>query len=208
MKAGRNPTSEQWGSYERAYAYFNRVLFGGKLPVPILNFSRKSKRTLGFFAPERWENGRAKVHEISLNPDTLAHRSKEQIASTLVHEMAHLWDQEHGKPGRGGYHGKTWADQMERIGLMPSTTGGPDGKRTGQRVTHYVIKGGPFAAAFKKLPGDCLLPWSSADPGSVKKPNRNKTKFTCPGCGANAWGKPDLAVTCVECEDQFESEET
>jgi hypothetical protein len=32
-----------------------------------------------------------------------------------------------------------------------------------------------------------------------KAPPISKVKFSCPGCGANAWGKPDLHVTCTDC---------
>jgi hypothetical protein len=28
---------------------------------------------------------------------------------------------------------------------------------------------------------------------------KGKTKFTCTSCRQNAWGKPDLAVTCTPC---------
>jgi len=28
---------------------------------------------------------------------------------------------------------------------------------------------------------------------------KNKTRFTCPCCGQNAWGKPGLAITCTPC---------
>jgi hypothetical protein len=38
---------------------------------------------------------------------------------------------------------------MERIGLMPSATGAPGGRRTGQRMTHYIIRGGLFDRAFR-----------------------------------------------------------
>jgi len=33
----------------------------------------------------------------------------------------------------------------------------------------------------------------------VNGARRNKTRFTCPGCGQNAWGKPGLAITCTPC---------
>jgi hypothetical protein len=31
-------------------------------------------------------------------------------------------------------------------------------------------------------------------------------KFSCPGCGQNAWGKPDLAVTCTPCRLDMQAE--
>lgn len=33
----------------------------------------------------------------------------------------------------------------------------------------------------------------------VDPSRKNKTRFTCPGCGQNAWGKPSLAITCAPC---------
>ena len=93
-----SPTSSQFQAYEQMFAYFNAKLFAGWLPPVLLNFSRRAK-SLGFFAPERWEKGKSVRHEISLNPTHLKSQKPVDVASTLVHEMVHLWQQEHGKPG-------------------------------------------------------------------------------------------------------------
>lgn len=37
--------------------------------------------------------------------------------------------------------------------------------------------------------------------------NRNKTKYTCPECGANVWGKPQLVLFCGNGHDAEEMEE-
>lgn len=86
---------------------------------------------------------------------------------------------------------------------MPSNTGAPGGKRTGGQMTHYVLEGGPFDRAFRAMDAGLLLPWTSGNPGgkSAPKPKpESKLKYTCPGCGANAWGKPDLHIVCGGCE--------
>ncbi len=175
------------------YVYFNRELFGGQLRPVILNFSRAAG-ALGFFAAGRWGHARATTHEISLNPSHLATRSARSVASTLAHEMVHCWQQEHGKPGKRGYHNKQWAAKMDEIGLVPSSTGKPDGARTGFGMSHYVADSGAFARAFDRMPRSCLLPWSSSD--GAPRDSRAKIKYTCPTCGANAWGKPDLHLVC------------
>jgi len=38
--------------------------------------------------------------------------------------------------------------------------------------------------------------WSQRE-GAVRK---TRTKYTCPSCGANAWGKPDLHIGCRDCD--------
>jgi hypothetical protein len=88
----RSPTKAQFTAYEQMFGFFNRRLFGGGLPACLLNFSRKAK-TYGFFAPQRWQHENAKEvrHEISLNPASLRTRKPIDVASTLVHEMVHLW---------------------------------------------------------------------------------------------------------------------
>jgi predicted SprT family Zn-dependent metalloprotease len=199
------PTRQQFAAYEQMFAYFNGRLFGGELPACLLNFSRRSK-TYGFFAPSRWERGRDVRHEISLNPSTLKSRKPIEVASTLVHEMVHLWQQEHGTPSRTGYHNHEWAAKMDAVGLVPSSTALPGGARVGQKVSHYVAKGGPFEQAFRAMPKELTLPWACDEPEDVrlKKAAKNKVKYTCPGCGANVWGKPELAISCDECEERFE----
>jgi predicted SprT family Zn-dependent metalloprotease len=212
MTAKQEPTREQFDAYRAMFTYFNKVLFADKLPEIVLNFSRHA-RSYGFFAPERWgqaAGGDVRTHELSLNPDHLT-RDPRETASTLVHEMCHLWQQELGTPPRRGYHDRQWADQMEKVGLMPSSTGEPGGKRVGPRMTHYIIENGAFAKAFAAMPATFLLPWRSGIPelakgGAVapKKKDPSKVKYTCEGCGTNVWGKIGLRIQCSICEEEFE----
>lgn len=201
------PTSAQFQAFSSMYDYFNKALFGGVLLPVILNFSRHAN-SLGFFAPFRWEPSRGAdsdmTHEISLNPAYLSRRSKRDVASTLVHEQAHCWQQEHGKPGKRGYHNEQWAKKMEAIGLMPSATAAPGGAIVGYKMSHYIIEGGPFALAFAAMPEAYLLPWVCWEGQGARRPSAprgaSKVKFTCPDCGANAWGRPALSLVCGDCE--------
>jgi len=210
-----DPTQEQWQAYVAAFAHFNQSLWGGKLPTVILNFSRQA-HTYGFFAPERWEHSSGTAtHELSINPSHMRDRAPAEVYSTLVHEMAHLWQTTFGKPGRRGYHNHEWGDEMERVGLMPSHTGSPGGKRVGTKMSHYIIDGGAYARAFSSLPPAALLPWlckpESASEGKGKgksaSTSRNKTKYTCPGCESNVWGKPGLNIVCGDCDRLYEAPE-
>jgi len=130
------------------------------------------------------------------------------VASTLVHEMVHLWQYEHGRPKRPGYHDGQWAQKMEDLGLVPSSTGAPGGKRVGYKMSHYILEGGPFARAFDAMPDAYRLPWTcgidedALGKGKGKaKPRRkeSKRKYTCPHCAVNVWGKPGLHVRCDDC---------
>src|ERR1035441_2328733 len=136
-------------------------------------------------------------------------RSDTEILSTFVHEMAHLWQFASASPSRGGYHNREWANKMESIGLAPSNTGFPGGKRTGQQMTHYIMPNGPFEKACRAL---LELGWKldwhapSGDAGRIglgapakPKANDSKSRFTCPQCTQNAWAKPGAKLVCGVC---------
>lgn len=147
-----------------------------------------------------------------MNPIHFGSREPEEVVSTLVHEMTHVEQEHFGKPSRRGYHNKEWGRFMKQIGLYPSNTGKPGGKETGQQMMHYVIAGGQFEAACSELiENGFTLNWAEVDPspktvdgpeGSIDGPKvdaSNRVKFVCPGCKANAWGKPSLKLICGKC---------
>jgi len=206
-------TGDEYSAFDSAYQWFNQQLFGGRLPPCLITLQRKA-RSRGYYANERFGhriNAAAFTDELALNPDTFGDRSDKDILSTLVHEMCHCFEQHFGTPPRRGYHNREWAGQMISIGLMPSDTGQPGGKQTGQGMSHYIIEGGPFDLAAEALlqTGFCLN-WQSAaamsQAGKVAK-ERSKTKYSCPSCGQRAWAKPDSALVCGECMEAMEAQE-
>lgn len=139
------PTTDAYRELQSAYDFFNRELYNGELPACLLTFQRE-KRSFGYFSRNRFISASTgdTTDEIAMNPAYFATGPLEEIMQTLVHEMAHLWQAHFGKPGRRGYHNKEWGDKMESIGLMPSSTGKPGGKKTGECMADYIIPGGLF----------------------------------------------------------------
>jgi predicted SprT family Zn-dependent metalloprotease len=201
-------TQAEYQAFQQAYDFFNAELFGGTLPNVLVTLQRHAK-AYGYFSPERFveRTEQEAAHELALNPDHFG-RTDELILSTLVHEMAHVWQKAHGTMPRRSYHDRQWAAKMKEIGLQPSDSGAPGGKETGQSVSHYIIEGGPFAVAVAKLQATGFkLRWQSlADDPERKKKAASKTKYTCPSCGQNAWAKPAALLICGECYDDGEGE--
>lgn len=204
------PTQETYLTLQTAYECFNKELFGGALPECLITLQRKEKRVYGYFWGQRFEElgGEQKTDELAMNPQHFKQRTIEQVLSTLAHEMAHQWQSHCGTPSRKAYHNHQWAEKMESIGLMPSDTGQPGGKKTGQHMTHYIIPGGLFERVCAALLFDGFhLAWgeivAEIEDDKVKKGvGKGKTtrvRFTCPACGANAWGKPMLKLICGDC---------
>jgi predicted SprT family Zn-dependent metalloprotease len=151
LVSNNSPTSQTYAELQQAFEHFNLTLFSDSLPGCLLTLQRE-KRTHGYFSPERFGNKVGeKVDEIALNPAYFAVQSLQEIMQTIVHEMCHLWQHHHGKPGRGRYHNPEWANKMEFIGLMPSSTGKPGGRRVGDHMADYPVSGGRFEKACEAL---------------------------------------------------------
>lgn len=126
--------------------------------------------------------------------------------------MVHLRQHHFGKVSRAGYHNKQWASMMREVGLIPSDTGQPGGKESGQKVSHYIEPGGAFESAcaeLMKLGFDALYVelWNEGEAAKRKKKAASKTRYSCPTCDANAWAKPGLNLVCGDCEERMQAEE-
>ena len=209
-----NPTAETYAALQQAHDFFNERLFEGELPHCLMTLQRR-RRAFGFFAGGLWQatESDVKADEIALNPAHLMHRSIEETLSTLVHEMVHEWQHHFGKSSRSGYHNKEWAAKMIDVGLMPTNTGGPGGKLTGQSMTHLIIEDGPFIRACRELIDQrgFKFPFVERSQNELERPLKepaeptdpSKTKYHCQSCETNVWGKPDLRLLCLDCDKPF-----
>lgn len=159
------PTVDTYNELQIAYDFFNEQLFGNELPHCLITLQRE-KSTYGYFSASRFVSKSGKTtDEIALNPAYFAICPPEEVLQTLAHEMVHLWQHHFGNKGRGGYHNKEWADKMESIGLMPSHNGKEGGKKTGDKMADYIIKGGIFEALCNELySGDFKISWADKYP--------------------------------------------
>ncbi len=215
---GLKPTRDTYDAFQHAYDHFNWMLFEAELPNCLITLQRKG-RTYGYFHRKRFAREDGKIcDEIALNPAHFRSRSAEEVLSTLVHEMTHLWQFHFGTPGRGRYHNRQWAEKMKSLGLHPSDTGSPGGRELGDRVSHYIMDGGSFArAADELIESGFVIEWreplarpakihpsgASGAGGSAAPihPSRSskegkRIKYSCPACGLNAWAKHDALLVC------------
>ncbi len=199
------PTQETYSQFYKAYTYFNKALFSNRLTPCIITLQRQ-RGSYGYFWGGTWSETKGSniTDEIALNPDGFQNRADKEVLSTLVHEMTHLQQHHFGKPSRSGYHNGEWAKMMEVVGLIPSETGEAGGKKTGQRMTHYIEPCGRFEIACNKLIEDGFsIPWQSITKNSeeTEKKRTSKTKYSCQTCGTNAWAKPNTKLICGDCEE-------
>jgi hypothetical protein len=147
---------------EKAYAFFKRKLFKKKQFNCLIRTETKVKNPTGFSgdgyfkARNNLSVDGDEAHTISLNPNHFLRKTTREILASLVHQMVHaaLWEDQNRageRETKPTYHSKDWAMKMEKIGLIPSSTGKEGGKKTGQVMSQYEKPGGLFAKACQEL---------------------------------------------------------
>ncbi|MEL6646279.1 MAG: SprT-like domain-containing protein [Pseudomonadota bacterium] len=216
------PTIEVSVYWSTIYNIVNRIWYDGKLPPCMITLERRG-RTMGYFRPRSFasRDGGRVVHQIALNPSYFSDLGDIEALQTFVHEIVHLWREELGpkKPPSRGYHCRVWGREMERIGLMPSHTGRPNGRKTGYQMMVYPIPGGAFEQFAKEIVNaDLGANWRDArkvshqavatDDGTASdaspvantlvKPKPTRTKWICPipGCIESCYAKHTAHLKC------------
>ncbi len=142
------PTNEQFEAFKKLFDHLNKNLFEGSLPIVNLNFYRKRK---------------VGSYEISITPHIFS-LGKRAVIQSMVHEMCHLWQEEYGDVGSlksRGYHNKQWSNKMESVGLVPSHTGEPGGRKTGTKMSEYIEPGGVLDELIDKVDDSIWLPFKN-----------------------------------------------
>lgn len=214
MAKKKPPTQREYNYFQEAFDHFNNALFKGELPNCIITL-KKHKGSHGVFYGDKWKRNPSidpetrYRDEISLNPQHFENQKAKKRLAALVHEMSHSWQFHHGTFSPHGYHNKQWAAKMKEIGLHPSNTGEPGGKEVGAKMTHYILEGGKFDKASKKLMAKetFYIPFLDR-PGNEevrKKKAASKTKYSCSTCGLNAWAKPETSLICGDCKTPLQA---
>lgn len=197
-----------------AFDIFNKKLFNSSLPLCVITLNRKTK-VKGYFSAKRFismDNGKSYKHEISINPDYFGVVSTKDLLSTLVHEMCHLVVENRGHKCTNGYHNIEWANEMLRVGLIPTSTGKEGGKKTGFKMTHIIKKDGEFSKVCDEILNKGFdLRFADRFTYGKEEINEKETvekiksgiryKYTC-GC-TNIWGKKGLLIKCNKCNKDF-----
>ena len=206
--------SKEYIALQKAYAYFNKLYFDEELPEVFFLFDYHVKKATGFFAPDKMQfnEDETAVNVISLNPDFL-NRTVYEVVGTLVHEMCHVWEWQNKKKKPSSvrnYHSKVWQDKMSSCDLV--------GEVNKTRTAGYTVipENGKFIEEVDEyVRTNDWLTVRSSDAGNAeavklkkkKASAKNKTKYTCPDCGTNIWGKAELSILCNDCNVAFEEAE-
>lgn len=155
-----SPSLTLYTALQLAFDHFNRRLFGARLPQCLLTL-RSASRVYGYHHAGRFISPDGQVlDELGMHPGFFTMQPIEAVMSTLVHEMTHHWQNHAGTSSPSNPHNREWADKMVSLGLQPSHTGLPGGRKTGRSMSDYILPDGLFLPACRELlQTGFTLPW-------------------------------------------------
>ena len=152
---------------------------------------------------EIWNASSDKYREINLCAEYLD-RPISELAATLLHEMAHLYDLEHGiqdVSNNGYYHNMKFKATAESHGLHIEKH-----PKYGWTVTTLTAEAEAWIKAAigeSGINASRLQAAGSTKGGSKKSINRS-IKYVCPICGAIIRATREVNVICGDCNEPFE----
>ena len=187
---------------QKIYLHYKTRLFDRsdkKLPFCQINLCRKTSKS-GFFVTERWINGEMIIiHEINLNPQILDLEAIKWHA-ILVFYMAQLWQYLFGtRAEEKGYCNMELVKNLEALGYIVQNAGGLGGKKSGRNISFEVSPVGLLYSAFLDCPIKEVEFQPLPEEEEKKKKKEKKTKYQCPSCNSNMWGKQWIMDICCEC---------
>ncbi len=222
MDDQERPTKKFYGLFQYVFDYYNKTLFDSAIQDCLIVITRR-KSVMGHYSFKRWFSiSDQETDELAINPSQFLKHPLIEICQTVVHEMCHGWQYHYGTPSRAGYHNREWSEKMQEVGLMPSGTGNPGGRKVGQKMGDYAIPNGRFLEVTEELMNSEIFAglYLEVNPEIVRLLNNDqplfdqikdmtlvqvggkpkgakKAKYSCSCC--NVWGKPGLQLYCRDC---------
>lgn len=208
---------------EKLFSAFNEKYYLGELKMPIITIAPDTKKgSYGWCTSwKAWGNTALKesfkivngseelveminkdegYYEINICAEHLA-RPLEEIAETLLHEMAHLYNvlSKIQDTSRGGtYHNKKYKETAEQHGLIVERDSKYGWCRTRLNDESKAFIAGIQDDRFKIYRKNTEKIFGAAE---TKKSSR---KYVCPNCGCIIRATKEVDVICGICNVQFE----
>lgn len=210
MPRKRNITtmSEMGAGLMQAFNAINNHFYGGELEKPIITVKEgKKKNAYGWIETSKnWIQGKTERYEINISCDYIGERTVPETISTLMHEMAHLYNIQHEikDTSRAGiYHNTKFKETAEAHGLEISYN-----EHIGWSLTRLKPTTKEWVEENINIKGFSVykLTKEKISKGTAK-PKQSMRKLVCPSCGLIVRvTKPNVKLLCVECNEELKEE--
>ena len=215
---------KQLTSYVRAVGYLNRLFdllnerfFDSELIRPTITI-QSTPRAYGHFTlrGDTWKSLTGDSYEINIGAGTLS-RPIELTATTLYHEMIHLFCATHGLKDTSNnyvYHNKVFKREAETHGGAivekdPSGRYGWTMTKPSEAMLDFILKNGltDILITRNEFPSFATAGGNSHNSGgllsaSTKKPSSSR-KYICPCCGNSVRATKMVHISCMDCDEEM-----
>lgn len=207
-------TSRTAAYLEKLFRELNHEFFAGEeISEPIITMQSTPNAYGHVSVYEVWERGQERTRELNISTDSLK-RPIENIAATMLHEMTHLYNLEHGvkdTSNQGVYHNRKFKEEAERRGLVieHNQRYGWSITKVSDRLMNWILEtgwteidmergfslGGVSGTGGKDGKGNGVA-------GTTPKKSSTR-KYQCPCCGNSVRATKDLKIICGDCNVEF-----
>jgi hypothetical protein len=181
---------ELGGLFEALYTLTERI-YGEffwdapEMPLPFITLEREQRGRLGSYVP--WSTSSI-ANVINLNP--FVHATGADLATTLAHEIMHLWENHVGEPTINNLHTERFHERMWT--LYGIRTEGEEGVtfNVDERWEDWMRTNDDLRLESYLLPGQ-----------GERKPPRRMKRHQCPSCGTSVHARRSLNLVCGDCEE-------
>lgn len=195
---------------DNLFKIFNYKFFDSELMKPVITIQTngKDRNVLGWCTTRKmWQNTETNqdFYEITICAEYL-YRDIIEIASTLLHEMAHLYNLQHDIKDvsrNATYHNKKFKETAEKCGLTVEYD-----TKYGWTITKPTEETIEFINSLKLDRQEFTLTRKTvgAGPAPIEKPKQSFRKYICPVCNVTVRATKDVNIRCGDCDVTMEKE--
>lgn len=215
---------KQLTSYVRAVGYLNKLFdllnerfFGSELIRPTITI-QSTPRAYGHFTlrGDTWKSLTGDSYEINIGAGTLS-RPIELTATTLYHEMIHLFCATHGLKDTSNnyvYHNKVFKREAETHGGAivekdPSGRYGWTMTKPSEAMLDFILENGLTDILITRNEFSSFISTGGNShnsggllPTSPKKTSSSR-KYICPSCGNSVRATKAVHIACMDCDEEM-----
>jgi len=160
-----------------------------RLPDPVISF--ENLRNLNILAAYRLHrNPQGLLYEVTFNTVHIVNGKwvfgEWGELETLLHEQAHLWQQNFGKePVNRNYHNSEFVEKCESLGIHPKIDQGYHTRRADGVFAQLMKEHGIQKPDVEAFPTGINFDWWKLLDGGKRRGTSTLIKYTCPACGLN-----------------------
>lgn len=199
-------TSRTAGYLEKIFRALNQDSFNGEIEEPIITLKKTSNAYGHVTVSDTWLRKGEGVKELNISTNYLT-RPIEGIVATMIHEMVHLYNMQHGvkDTSRGySYHNERFRDEAEKhmIHIEKDEKYGWTITRPTDELLEYILeKGWSEISMNEGIDLSDRFGKGTGRPPKGTGTKSNSRKYQCPKCKCSIRATKNVNIKCNDCDE-------